>query len=82
MTFVTISNKFRPDICKMNLSLISKYKLELAGVGIGGFAGFLYYYLVGCKNGTCLISSNPFVSIPYGSLLGYFVSGLFKKRKP
>jgi len=65
----------------MNLSLISKYKLELIGIVIGGLFGFLYYFFVGCKNGTCMIASNPYISIPYGSLLGYFISGLFKKEK-
>jgi hypothetical protein len=60
---------------------IQKYKAELIGVLIGGVAGFLYYFFIGCKSGTCAISSNPFISVPYGSLLGYFISGLFKKEK-
>jgi hypothetical protein len=65
----------------MNLSMISKYRTELIGIGLGAVAGFLYYYLIGCKNGTCMIASNPYISVPYGSLLGYFISGLFKKEK-
>ncbi len=65
----------------MNLGLLSKYKLELSGILIGGVFGFLYYSLIGCKTGTCMISSNPFVSVPYGALLGFFISGLFKKSK-
>ncbi len=65
----------------MNLSMITKYRTELIGIGLGAVAGFLYYYLIGCKNGTCMIASNPYISVPYGSLLGYFISGLFKKEK-
>lgn len=65
----------------MNLSLISKYKTELIGISLGAVFGFSYYYFIGCKSGQCMISSNPYVSVPYGMLLGYFVSGLFKKQK-
>ncbi|MCB0410560.1 MAG: hypothetical protein KDD29_10100 [Flavobacteriales bacterium] len=61
--------------------VISKYKLELLGIVAGGVLGFLYYFLIGCKDGTCMISSNPFISVPYGSLLGFFSVGLFKKEK-
>jgi hypothetical protein len=65
----------------MKSVFLTKYKIELAGILIGGIAGFMYYYFVGCKSGTCAITSNPFINIPYGSLLGYFISGLFKKEK-
>lgn len=40
---------------------------------IGALAGFLYYYFVGCSSGTCAITSNPFMSILMGGLLGLFV---------
>jgi hypothetical protein len=40
---------------------------------IGGFAGFLYYYFVGCKSGSCAITGNPYASIIWGGLLGLFV---------
>jgi hypothetical protein len=65
----------------MNLSLISKYKTELIGISVGAVFGFAYYYFIGCRSGNCIISSNPFISVPYGSLLGYIISGLFKKEK-
>lgn len=65
----------------MILGLITKYKFELAGIAIGGLLGFFYYSFIGCKTGNCIISSNPFISVPYGSLLGFFASGLFKKTK-
>ena len=34
-----------------------------AAVVAGATIGFLYYRFVGCRTGTCLISSNPYVSI-------------------
>lgn len=43
------------------------------GTSIGGLAGFLYYYYVGCNSGSCAITSNPYVSIIWGSLLGLFL---------
>jgi phage shock protein E len=44
------------------------------GVIIGGVGGFLYYYFVGCASGTCAITSNPYMSIIFGSLLGLFIT--------
>jgi hypothetical protein len=44
-----------------------------SGVAIGGIAGFLYYYFVGCTSGHCPITSNPYVSILWGGALGWFV---------
>lgn len=43
-------------------------------MAIGGAAGFLYYYFVGCQSGTCPITSNPYGSILYGSLMGALVA--------
>jgi hypothetical protein len=42
----------------------------LIGVAIGGIAGYLYYYFIGCNSGSCPITSNPWNSVFYGSLLG------------
>ncbi|MCE1200306.1 MAG: hypothetical protein LWW85_15175 [Marinilabiliales bacterium] len=39
----------------------------------GGLVGFLYYYFVGCSSGSCAITSNPYASILWGALLGYFL---------
>ena len=39
----------------------------------GGLGGFLLYRLVGCKTGACLIAANPYVSILYGMLIGFFL---------
>lgn len=41
-----------------------------AGISIGGIIGFSYYYFVGCKSGTCAITSSPVNSILYGVALG------------
>lgn len=63
----------------MNISLIKKYKGIILGISIGAVLGWMYYYFVGCKDGSCAISSNPYVAIPYGGLMGYFMATFFKK---
>lgn len=45
----------------------------VVAVAGGGFAGFLYYYFIGCNSGTCAITGNPYMSIIWGGLLGFFV---------
>jgi hypothetical protein len=44
------------------------------GIVIGGIGGFLLYYYVGCKSGSCAITRNPFSSIVTGSFLGFLIS--------
>lgn len=46
------------------------------GIVIGGLAGYLYYYFIGC-DGTCPISSNPIRSILYGSVVGTLLGSTF-----
>jgi hypothetical protein len=41
---------------------------------IGGLGGFLIYYFVGCKSGSCAITSNPLSSVLMGSFLGFFIT--------
>jgi hypothetical protein len=46
----------------------------IAGVAIGGSAGFLYYYFVGCATGACPLTSNPYTSVLYGAVMGALIS--------
>jgi hypothetical protein len=56
---------------------------RLAPLVLGAFAGFGYYYFIGCTNGTCPISSNPWASTAYGALIGaVLTAGKSKKREP
>lgn len=45
-------------------------KLKFIFLGVGAIAGYGYYYFIGCKVGTCPITSNPYLSTLYGLLLG------------
>lgn len=44
------------------------------GPAIGGVLGYLYYKVVGCRTGSCPITSNPIRSIAYGALMGFLFS--------
>jgi hypothetical protein len=48
------------------------FKLVL-GVLVGGGLGFAYFYFVGCRTGSCPITSSPIISTAYGSLIGGLV---------
>jgi len=45
----------------------------LLGISLGGLAGFLYYYFVGCSSGSCAITSNPYMSIVFGGMFGFLM---------
>ncbi|MCX6270283.1 MAG: hypothetical protein NTU44_03515 [Bacteroidetes bacterium] len=39
----------------------------------GGTGGYLYYHFIGCSSGSCAITGNPYISIFFGGLVGYFL---------
>jgi hypothetical protein len=45
----------------------------------GAIAGYAYYYFIGCYNGHCIISSNPYISTGYGLAAGLFLAWDSKK---
>jgi len=49
-----------------------KMKLVLFVLG-GAVAGFLYYRFVGCRTGTCPITSSPIISTVYGAMMGFLL---------
>jgi hypothetical protein len=51
------------------------WKLILFIIG-GALAGLAYQRLIGCRTGTCAITSSPFNSSLYGALMGYLLAGL------
>jgi len=58
-----------------------KNSIKITITLVGALGGFGYYYFIGCASGTCPITSNPYISIIYGGVLGYLFSDIFKKKK-
>jgi len=48
---------------------------------IGAILGFAYYKFIGCRSGSCPITSNPYISTGYGALIGIVLSFNRKEDK-
>ncbi|MBC35191.1 MAG: hypothetical protein CL663_03995 [Bacteroidetes bacterium] len=55
--------------------------LSLVGLLLGILGGYLYYSEIGCVDGTCAITSNPWLSMLWGGLMGYLLFGMFTQKK-
>lgn len=62
-------------------SFLNKHLLQITGTVAGAIGGYLYYHFIGCQSGTCPITSNPYISIVYGAVIGYLVFDMFKKKE-
>lgn len=54
----------------------------LIGIVVGAVGGWVYYIEIGCNSGTCPLTSNPYLSILWGALIGYLLGDMFRKKKP
>ncbi len=58
-----------------------KYSLVLAAFIVAGvLGGYAYYALIGCRSGSCAITSNPYMSMAWGGILGYLLPDFFVKK--
>lgn len=53
---------------------------EIIGLAIGAAGGFIYYSVVGCSSDSCPVTSNPWLSIIWGSVIGYLSGSMFNKK--
>ncbi len=64
----------------MNIKIYLQPK-TLLGMVAGALVGFGYYYFIGCKSGTCPITSSPYISTIYGAVVGMLFVFPSKKKK-
>ena len=55
--------------------------LLLTGVITGTAGGFMYYYFIGCRTGSCPITSSPWLTMLWGATAGYLVFDMFRKKE-
>lgn len=59
-----------------------RYLWKAGIVILGAVLGYAYYYYVGCRAGTCPITSNPWISTGYGAFFAaVLVWGSRKNKK-
>ena len=54
------------------IPIIKKYIFTRTCLGcvLGAIGGYAYYYFIGCQSGACPLTSNPYISVIYGALIG------------
>jgi len=63
------------------LNIIRKSWIYITGAILGGTTGYLYWYFIGCANGTCPLKASPTPSIILGLAIGIYISVLINRRK-
>ena len=77
-----IKIKCMEDSCKIknrpkNINELIKSRyfwIYFLGITLGIAGGFMFYYFIGCPSGTCAITSNPYLSMIWGGIIGFFIS--------
>lgn len=54
--------------------------VSLIGIVVGAIGGYIYYVEIGCTSGTCPLTSNPYMSILWGGVMGYLIGDMFRKK--
>ncbi len=53
---------------------MKKPLIKMVAFGIvGALLGYAYYYFIGCRTGSCPLSSNPYIMTGYGFFTGVIV---------
>lgn len=71
----------------MNQSVWNKRYLKvftlksIIGLVLGMIGGYIYYVKIGCTSGSCPITSNPYMSVLWGAIMGYLVGDMFNGKE-
>jgi hypothetical protein len=59
------------NLGNLDMALVMIWLWRVIPVVLGAGGGFLFYRFVGCRSGSCPITSNPWLSTLYGAFLGF-----------
>ena len=62
-------------------TFLKKNLFGLIGLVAGAIGGYAYYYFIGCNTGSCPLTSNPYISVIFGAVIGYLLLDMFKKKE-
>ncbi len=62
-------------------TFLKKNLFGLIGLAAGAIGGYAYYYFIGCNTGSCPLTSNPYISVIFGAVIGYLLFDMFKKKE-
>jgi len=62
------------------LVLAKTHRREIGYILLGGFAGYAFYYFIGCPLGGCVLLGNPVIPPLVGMLIGYSLASDARKR--
>ncbi len=62
-------------------AFLKKNLFGLIGLAAGAIGGYAYYYFIGCNTGSCPLTSNPYISVIFGAVIGYLLLDMFKKKE-
>ena len=64
------------------MKLLKRHWPTLLGAALGALGGYLYWYFVGCADGTCPITSSPLNSTLWGAVMGGLLLSMFEPKPP
>lgn len=68
------------EISKWDKKYLKIFTIKsIIGIVAGVIGGYIYYIKIGCNSGTCPITSNPYLSMLWGAIIGYLLGGMFEK---
>lgn len=64
----------------LNKKILKYFTIKsIIGTVTGAIGGYIYYFSVGCKSGSCSLQSNPWLMVLWGAAMGFLIVDLFTK---
>lgn len=54
--------------------------ISMIGIIVGAIGGYIYYDQVVCTTGGCPLTSNPYITVIWGAVIGYLLFDMFKRK--